>query len=147
MQIGMIGLGRTGGNLAERLLVGGHGMMEAYAGGFSILEHKPDFALDLHQIAAVWQYGSVRRSWLLDLIARVLADRPALDTIAPRVSDSGEGRWTIQKAMELVVPAPVISLSLSERLRSREQESFADRLLAAMRNQFGGHAVKREARS
>jgi 6-phosphogluconate dehydrogenase len=142
-------VGETGAGHFVKMVHNGieYGMMEAYAEGFSILEHKQDFALDLHQIAEVWRYGSVVRSWLLDLIARVLADRPALDTIAPWVSDSGEGRWTIQEAMELDVPAPVISLSLIERLRSREQESFADRLLAAMRNQFGGHAVKREARS
>ena len=142
-------VGETGAGHFVKMVHNGieYGMMEAYAEGFSILEHKQDFALDLHQVAEVWRYGSVVRSWLLDLIARVLEDRSTLDSIAPWVSDSGEGRWTIQEAMDLDVPAPVISLSLIERLRSREKESFADRLLAAMRHQFGGHAVKREAQS
>jgi 6-phosphogluconate dehydrogenase len=142
-------VGNTGAGHFVKMVHNGieYGMMEAYAEGFSILEHKQEFKLDLQQVAEVWRYGSVVRSWLLDLIARALADRPALDAIAPWVSDSGEGRWTVQEAIDLDVPAPVITLSLIERLRSREEESFADRLLAAMRNQFGGHAVKREAQS
>ena len=121
-----------------------YGLMQAYAEGFSILQHKPDFALDLHQIAEIWRHGSVVRSWLLDLTANALADNPTLAGIAPRVADSGEGRWTVAEAIDLDVPAPVITQSLIERLRSRDADSFADKLLAAMRNQFGGHAIERE---
>jgi 6-phosphogluconate dehydrogenase len=121
-----------------------YGLMQAYAEGFSILQHKPDFALDLHQIAEIWRYGSVVRSWLLDLTANALADNPTLAGIAPHVADSGEGRWTVAEAIDLDVPAPVITQSLIERLRSRDADSFADKLLAAMRNQFGGHAIQRE---
>jgi 6-phosphogluconate dehydrogenase len=122
-----------------------YGMMQAYAEGFSILKHKQPFGLDLEQVAQVWRHGSVVRSWLLDLIARALKESQTLEDIAPWVSDSGEGRWTVQEAIDLDVPAPVITGALIQRLRSRDQESFADRLLAAMRNQFGGHAVKKDA--
>ena len=122
-----------------------YGMMQAYAEGFSILKHKEQLGLDLHQIAEIWRYGSVVRSWLLDLTADALSEDQALKDIAPYVSDSGEGRWTVQEAIDLDVPAPVISLSLIQRLRSRDEESYADRLLSAMRNQFGGHAIKRDA--
>ena len=121
-----------------------YGLMQAYAEGFSILQHKTDFGLDLHQIAEIWRYGSVVRSWLLDLAADALGKNPALDGIAPYVVDSGEGRWTVSAAIELDVPAPVITLSLIERLRSREAESFSDKLLAALRNEFGGHPIKKE---
>jgi 6-phosphogluconate dehydrogenase len=121
-----------------------YGMMQAYAEGFSILKHKEAFALDLHQIAEIWRYGSVVRSWLLDLAALALAEDQNLSSIAPYVADSGEGRWTLDEAIDLGVPAPVIALSLLARLRSRDAESFGDRLLAALRNQFGGHAIKRE---
>ncbi len=121
-----------------------YGMMQAFAEGFSILQHKEELGLDLFQIAEIWRHGSVVRSWLLDLTARALEEDPSLSGIAPYVSDSGEGRWTVAEAIELNVPAPVISLSLIQRLRSRDSESYADRLLAAMRNQFGGHAVKRD---
>ena len=120
-----------------------YGMMQAYAEGFAILQHKAEFALDLHQVAEVWRHGSVVRSWLLDLTANALAENPRLDGIAPYVQDSGEGRWTVAEAIDLDVSAPVITLALLERLRSRDDDSFADRLLAAMRNQFGGHAIKR----
>jgi 6-phosphogluconate dehydrogenase len=119
-----------------------YGMMQAYAEGFSILKHKKEFALDLAQIAELWRNGSVVRSWLLDLTARALKDDQDLSAIAPYVSDSGEGRWTVAEAIDLDVPAPVITLALLQRLRSRDAESYADRLLAALRNQFGGHAVK-----
>ena len=122
-----------------------YGMMQALAEGFSILKHKEELGLDLHQIAEIWRYGSVVRSWLLDLTARALEDDPTFSNIAPYVSDSGEGRWTVQEAIDLDVPAPVITLALIQRLRSRDEESYADRLLAAMRNQFGGHAIKRDA--
>jgi 6-phosphogluconate dehydrogenase len=121
-----------------------YGMMQAYAEGFSILQHKSEFKLDLHQIAEIWRYGSVVRSWLLDLTANALEKNPTLKGIAPYVADSGEGRWTVADAIELGVSAPVITLSLLERLRSRDNDSFSDKLLAAMRNQFGGHEIKKE---
>jgi 6-phosphogluconate dehydrogenase len=120
-----------------------YGMMQAYAEGFSILKHKKEFSLDLAQIAELWRNGSVVRSWLLDLTARALKVDQNLTSIAPYVSDSGEGRWTVTEAIDLDVPAPVITLSLLQRLRSRDSESFTDRLLSALRNQFGGHAVKK----
>jgi 6-phosphogluconate dehydrogenase len=119
-----------------------YGMMQAYAEGFSILKHKEEFSLDLAQIAELWRTGSVVRSWLLDLTARALGEDQDLSSIAPYVSDSGEGRWTVAEAIDLDVAAPVITLALLQRLRSRDAESFSDRLLAALRNQFGGHAVK-----
>jgi 6-phosphogluconate dehydrogenase len=118
-----------------------YGMMQAYAEGFAILGKKESFALDLAQIAEIWRHGSVVRSWLLDLTQRALAQKPDLDGIAPWVADSGEGRWTVAEAVDLDVPAPVLTLALIERLASRENDSFAYKLLAAMRNQFGGHAV------
>jgi 6-phosphogluconate dehydrogenase len=121
-----------------------YGLMQAYAEGFSILQHKQEFALDLHQVAQIWRQGSVVRSWLLDLTADALGKNPAMDGIAPWVADSGEGRWTLQEAIDLDVPAPVIALSLIARLRSRDNDSYADKLLAAMRNEFGGHAIKQE---
>ncbi len=121
-----------------------YGLMQSYAEGFSILKHKTDFALDLHQVAEIWRSGSVVRSWLLDLTARALSDNPQMADIAPFVADSGEGRWTVAEAIDLDVPAPVITASLIERLRSRDNDSYSDKLLAAMRNQFGGHAVKKE---
>ncbi|NUS38301.1 MAG: decarboxylating 6-phosphogluconate dehydrogenase [Lysobacter sp.] len=121
-----------------------YGLMQAYAEGFSILQHKEEFALDLHQVAEIWRCGSVVRSWLLDLTADALGKNPTMDGIAPWVADSGEGRWTLQEAIDLDVPAPVIAMSLIARLRSRDSESFADRLLAAMRNEFGGHAIRKE---
>jgi len=121
-----------------------YGLMQAYAEGFSILQHKDEFKLDLHQIAEIWRYGSVVRSWLLDLTANALGKNPTLKGIAPYVADSGEGRWTVADAIELGVSAPVITLSLLERLRSRDNDSFSDKLLAAMRNQFGGHEIKKE---
>jgi 6-phosphogluconate dehydrogenase len=121
-----------------------YGMMQAYAEGFSILQHKREFGLDLHQVADIWRDGSVVRSWLLDLTAEALARNPGMEGISPWVDDSGEGRWTVQEAIDLDVPAPVIALSLISRLRSRDDDSYADRLLAAMRNEFGGHAIKRE---
>ncbi len=121
-----------------------YGMMQAYAEGFSILQHKEAFALDLHQVAQVWRHGSVVRSWLLDLTADALRRNPTMEGISPWVADSGEGRWTLQEAIDLDVPAPVIALSLISRLRSRDDDSFADKLLAAMRNEFGGHAIRKE---
>lgn len=121
-----------------------YGMMQAYAEGFAILGRKAEFGLDLHQIAQIWRHGSVVRSWLLDLSADALGKNPSLQGIAPYVEDSGEGRWTVAEAIDLDVSAPVITASLMERLRSREKDSFADKLLAAMRNEFGGHAIRKE---
>jgi len=121
-----------------------YGLMQAYAEGFSIMKHKREFSLDLHQVAEIWRYGSVVRSWLLDLTAAALEKNPSMTGIAPYVADSGEGRWTVAEAIDLDVPAPVIALSLLARLRSGDAESFSDKLLSAMRNQFGGHAIKPE---
>jgi len=121
-----------------------YGMMQAYAEGFSVLQHKQEFGLDLHQVAQIWRDGSVVRSWLLDLTADALGRNPTMEGIAPWVADSGEGRWTVAEAIDLDVPAPVITLALLERLRSRDSDSFSDKLLAAMRNEFGGHAIKKE---
>ncbi len=119
-----------------------YGMMQAYAEGFALMERKTAFHLDLAQIAEIWRYGSVVRSWLLDLAARALAESPKLDGIAPYVQDSGEGRWTVIEALDLEVAIPVITQSLEVRFRSRESEPFGEKLLAALRQQFGGHAVK-----
>jgi 6-phosphogluconate dehydrogenase len=121
-----------------------YGLMQAYAEGFSILRRKADFALDLGAIAELWRHGSVVRSWLLDLLAAALGKDQSLGQIAPYVEDSGEGRWTVAEAIALDVPAPVITHALIERLRSRDRESYGDRVLAVLRNQFGGHAVRRE---
>ncbi len=123
-----------------------YGMMQAYAEGFAILKKKNEFALDMHQISEIWRTGSVVRSWLLDLLSIALKENVEMSGIAPYVSDSGEGRWTVAEAIDLDVPAPVITLSLLQRLTSRDSESYSDKLLAAMRNQFGGHAIKTEAK-
>jgi 6-phosphogluconate dehydrogenase len=141
------GWGRVGpvgaGHFAKMIHNGiEYGMMQALAEGFSILEHKKDFGFDLHQIGEIWRTGSVVRSWLLDLTTDALGTNPEMSGIAPFVADSGEGRWTVSEAIELNVPAPVITLALLQRLRSRDTESFTDRLIAAMRNEFGGHPVK-----
>lgn len=120
-----------------------YGLMQAYAEGFEIMRAKEAFGLDLHQIAEIWRHGSVVRSWLLDLTANALAENPDMDGIAGYVTDSGEGRWTVFEAIDLDVSAPVITLSLMARFISRQEDSFAAKLLAAMRNQFGGHAIKR----
>ena len=119
-----------------------YGLMQAYAEGFAILDRRRDLVPDLAGLAQLWRHGSVVRSWLLDLTAEALEDNPQLEGIAPWVPDSGEGRWTVAEAIELDVPAPVITQSLLERLRSREDNAFADRALAAMRGAFGGHRIK-----
>jgi 6-phosphogluconate dehydrogenase len=119
-----------------------YGLMQAYAEGFDIMKMRKEFDLDLHQIAEIWRYGSVVRSWLLDLTAEALAEDQDLSLIEAWVADSGEGRWTVADAMDLDVPAPVITLSLLMRFVSRQKESYAAKLLAAMRNKFGGHDVK-----
>ena len=118
-----------------------YGMMQAYAEGFEIMK-KSQFNIDLTKVSKVWQYGSVVRSWLLELAHLALKEDPKLESIKGYVQDSGEGRWTIQTAIELDVPAHVITSSLYTRFQSRQDDSFAMKLLAALRNQFGGHAVK-----
>jgi len=121
-----------------------YGMMQAYAEGFTIMEKKAEFGLDLPQISQIWRYGSVVRSWLLDLTADALSKNPTLDGLEAFVEDSGEGRWTVIEAIDLNVSAPVITESLMRRIRSREENNFTDRMLAIMRNEFGGHAVKKD---
>lgn len=120
-----------------------YGMMQAFAEGFSILKAKKEFGMDLAQISHIWQHGSVVRSWLLDLAARALDEDTALTNVKPWVADSGEGRWTVFESIDLDVPAPVITLSLQMRFASRDEENYTARLLAALRNQFGGHAIKK----
>ncbi len=120
-----------------------YGIMQAYAEGFDILRAKQEYHFDLHQIAEIWRYGSVVRSWLLDLTADALREDQTLSEIAGYVEDSGEGRWTVFESIDLDVPAPVITLSLQQRFISRQEESYAAKLLAAMRHKFGGHAVKK----
>jgi 6-phosphogluconate dehydrogenase len=120
-----------------------YGLMEAFAEGFEIMKAREDFALDLHQVAQVWQHGSVVRSWLLDLAVLALEQDPKLDKIAGYVEDSGEGRWTVMEAINESVPAPIITMALFQRFASRQDESFAAKMLAALRQQFGGHAVKK----
>ncbi|MGI0140488.1 MAG: phosphogluconate dehydrogenase (NAD(+)-dependent, decarboxylating) [Thermoplasmata archaeon] len=143
------GWGRVGGPGAGHFVKMVHngieyGMMEALGEGFAILKAKTDYALDLAQIAEIWRYGSVVRSWLLDLTADALHHPRDLAHIAPFVQDSGEGRWTVQESIDLNVPAPIITLSLEQRIRSRVSDPFADKLLAAMRQEFGGHAIHTE---
>jgi 6-phosphogluconate dehydrogenase len=119
-----------------------YGLLQAYAEGFEILHASKDFKLDLHQIAAVWNHGSVVRSWLNELAELAFARDASLSALRGYVEDSGEGRWTVQEATDLNVPAPVIALSLIMRLRSRQEDSFGAKVIAALRNEFGGHAVK-----
>jgi 6-phosphogluconate dehydrogenase len=120
-----------------------YGMMQAFAEGFSILKAKREFGMDLAQISHIWQYGSVVRSWLLDLAALALDEDTELTDIKPWVADSGEGRWTVFESIDLDVPAPVITLSLQMRFASRDEKNYTARMLAALRNQFGGHAIKK----
>jgi 6-phosphogluconate dehydrogenase len=121
-----------------------YGMMQAYAEGFTIMEKKEVLNLDLAQISQIWRYGSVVRSWLLDLTADALSKNPTLDGLEAYVADSGEGRWTVFEAIDLNVSAPIITESLIRRIRSREENNFTDRMIAIMRNEFGGHAVKKD---
>ena len=120
-----------------------YGLMQAYAEGFEIMQKADEFSLDLHQIASIWRYGSVVRSWLLELAERALSPGSGFEEIEGYVVDSGEGRWTAQEAIDRGVAAPVIATSLFQRFQSREPDSFSNRMLAALRNQFGGHAVVR----
>jgi 6-phosphogluconate dehydrogenase len=119
-----------------------YGLMQAYAEGFELMRRKEGFDLNLGRIAGIWRHGSVVRSWLLDLTADALEKNPGLDGIAAYVPDSGEGRWTAIEAIEAGVSLPVITIALQNRFRSREEAPFGDKLLAAMRNEFGGHAIK-----
>ncbi len=119
-----------------------YGLMQAYAEGFDIMKAKKEFDLDMYRIAQIWRFGSVVRSWLLDLTAEALADDQDLKSLEAWVADSGEGRWTVVEAIEKDVPAPVITLALEMRLVSRHRNSYAAKILAAMRNKFGGHAVR-----
>jgi len=119
-----------------------YGMLQAYAEGYELLHASKDFDLDLQQIAAVWNHGSVVRSWLNELAERAFAKDAELSALRGYVEDSGEGRWTVQEAIDLDVPAPVITLSLLARFRSRQADSFGAKVIAALRNEFGGHAVK-----
>jgi len=142
-------VGPTGAGHFVKMIHNGieYGMMQAYAEGFEILRAKKEFDLDLHGIAEIWRYGSVVRSWLLDLTARALEDDASLSGIRGWVADSGEGRWTVAEAIDHDVPAPVITLALLARFTSRNPDAYSAKLLAAMRNQFGGHAVRKEGDS
>ena len=120
-----------------------YGLMQAYAEGFELMAAKQDLDLDLAQIAEVWRYGSVVRSWLLDLTAAALKQDGNLDSLQAYVDDSGEGRWAVEESIELAVPLPVITLALQARFRSRQDQPFGAKMLSAMRNQFGGHPVRR----
>ena len=120
-----------------------YGMMQAFAEGFELMDAKADLELDLAQIAHIWRYGSVVRSWLLDLTAAALDEDADLSAIQAYVEDSGEGRWTLEESIDLAVPIPVIAASLQARFRSRQESPFGAKLLAAMRNQFGGHSVRK----
>lgn len=122
-----------------------YGLMQAYAEGFALLKKKEEFKLDLHQIAEVWRYGSVIRSWLLDLASDALKENPELEGIEPYVFESGEGRWTVFEAIEQSLAAPVITLSLLQRFLSREEEGFSNKLLAMLRKKFGGHDIKEKS--
>jgi 6-phosphogluconate dehydrogenase len=137
-------VGPTGSGHFVKMVHNGieYGLMQAYAEGFELMKKKEAFDLDLHQIAEIWRFGSVVRSWLLDLTADALEENPNLEGIAAYVTDSGEGRWTVAEAIDLDCAIPVISMALQRRFRSRAEEPFSDKLLAAMRSQFGGHAVK-----
>ena len=121
-----------------------YGLMEAYAEGFELMQAKEEFNLDLPQIAEIWRYGTVIRSWLLDLAAAALSEDPKLEGLQSYVEDTGEGRWTVQESIDLSVPIPVITQSLQARFRSRQEQPFGPKMLAALRNQFGGHQVHKK---
>jgi 6-phosphogluconate dehydrogenase len=120
-----------------------YGMMQSFAEGFALLEKKKEFGFDLARVAETWRHGSVVRSWLLDLTAEALQENPGLEGIGPQVADSGEGRWMVAEAIASDVPCPVITHALLERIRSRVSNSFGNRMLAIMRNKFGGHAIQK----
>ncbi len=137
-------MGPTGSGHYVKMIHNGveYGMLQAYAEGYEILHASKDFKLDLHKISAVWNHGSVVRSWINELAEDAFEKDTNLDALKGFVADSGEGRWTVQEAVDLDVPAPVITLSLLMRLRSRQDDSFSAKVIAALRNEFGGHAVK-----
>ena len=138
-------VGPTGAGHFTKMVHNGveYALMQAYAEGFELLQAKQnDFELDLLSIAKTWQHGSVVRSWLLDLAVRALETDPGLDNLAAYVEDSGEGRWTVNESVDLAVPTPAITAALYQRFRSRQQEPYGARMLSALRNQFGGHAVR-----
>ena len=143
--LGWLHCGPSGAGHYAKMIHNGieYGMMQALAEGFALMKRKTAFGLNAHQIAEIWRYGSVVRSWLLDLTAAALKNDQELTDVVPHVADSGEGRWTVFEAVDLNCPAPVITLALLQRLRSRDDYSYADRLLALMREQFGGHEVQR----
>jgi 6-phosphogluconate dehydrogenase len=140
---GYLHVGPSGAGHFVKMIHNGieYGMMQAYAEGFAILHDGP-YAIDLRAVSDLWNHGSVVRSWLLELAERAFRGDPDLRSLRGYVDDSGEGRWTIQEAIDRNIPAPVITLALLQRLRSRQEESFGDKVLAALRQQFGGHAVK-----
>jgi 6-phosphogluconate dehydrogenase len=119
-----------------------YGMMQAFAEGFELMEDKPGMDLDMTQISQIWQHGSVVRSWLLDLIADAMKQDVALSSLSDYVDDSGEGRWTIEASIDQAIPAPVLSLALQMRFRSRQENTYSGKVLNAMRAGFGGHAIK-----
>ena len=138
-------IGKSGSGHFVKMVHNGieYALLQAYAEGFEVMEAKKEFALDLSNIAHLWNQGSVIRSWLLELSEDAFKKDPDLDSIKGYVEDSGEGRWTVAEAINENVPAPVITLSLLERFRSRQKESFSAKVIAALRNEFGGHAVKK----
>jgi 6-phosphogluconate dehydrogenase len=140
---GIVHCGPAGAGHFAKMVHNGieYGLMQAYAEGFALLAARPDLELPLAEIAEAWCHGTVIRSWLLELTAEVLTDRESLNTIPARVADSGEGRWTVQEAVDLGIPAPVITAALMSRFSSQDGGAFGDRLLALLRNAFGGHAV------
>jgi 6-phosphogluconate dehydrogenase len=137
-------VGPTGAGHYVKMIHNGieYGMLQAYAEGYELLHGSNRFSLDLHQIAALWNRGSVVRSWMNELAERAFAGDPALEGLRDYVEDSGEGRWTVQEGIDLAIPTPVIALSLMARFRSRQEESFGAKVIAALRREFGGHKVK-----
>jgi 6-phosphogluconate dehydrogenase len=144
---GFARVGPTGAGHYVKMIHNGieYGMLQAYAEGFALLEAAPEFSLDLHQIADLWRHGSVVRSWLLDLTALALENPDEFNRIKGYVDDSGEGRWTVQESINRAVAAPVIASSLFARFSSRDDNKFAARIVAALRNEFGGHKFFEEA--
>ena len=145
---GGVGLGHVGPSGAGHFVKMVHnaveyGLMQSYAEGFELMSASDKFDLNLEQVAEIWRHGSVVRSWLLDLTARALKDDPSLEGIRAYVEDTGEGRWAVQESVDLSVPMPVIAASLQARFRSRQEEPIGAKLLAALRNSFGGHQVRK----
>ena len=137
-------VGKSGAGHFAKMIHNGieYGMMQAIGEGFEILQSKKEFQFDAHQMAQLWQRGSVIRSWLLELTERVLAEEPTLEDVEAYVQDTGEGRWMVMEALDMDVSTPVITAALQRRLRSRQSAPFSDKLVASLRNQFGGHEYK-----